>query len=158
MLLAGLVFGLATIVFVLNISISTLEERLKIAQEENNRQAEEMRVEHFNMMNLAKENELLRNESIRYFELKSKDKKNETVRVFHNKDDGQVFLSVVKMTPLIKGQYQLWNIKGTQFESLGVIEAGLKGLQKLKKTNTVYQLIITEEEIGGAEKPSKSLW
>lgn len=157
-MLSGLVFGLASIVFIININVSSLEEKLKIAQEENNRQAEEMRVEHFNLLNLARENELLRNKNVTFFELESLKTKNGVVRVFHDKADGQIFLSVVKMTPLQKSQYQLWNKSGNSVESLGLIEASLKGLQKLKKTNTVNQMFITEEPIGGSNEPSKTLW
>ncbi len=145
--------------FVLFSNLKETEEKLAIAQTENFRIAEEVKINQLNYTYAQKEIDLLRNPNGEVADLISTSPEFvANAYVYWDKKNKEVFINVQKL-PVPEGnkQYQLWALVDGKPVDAGVFEVGLKGLQKMNKIENAQAFAVTLEKFGGSTTPTSEI-
>ena len=137
--------------------LQKISEDYEIAKIENARLASYMENESFNLETAKREIVLLKDTNVQKFRL-TPSKSNVTglvSTVYQSGRDGQVYLIVNTPFALERDkQYQLWAIQKGSWLNAGTFQAGLTGLQKMRRLSKAESFTITIEPMGKIVAPS----
>lgn len=145
--------------FILFTNLKTTKEKLEIAQTENSRIAEEVKIDKLNYSYALKEIDFLRNPNSQIVDLKPTTPEFiANAYVYWDTQNKEVYINVQKI-PIPEGnkQYQLWALVDGKPVDMGVFEVGLRGLQKMNKVENAQAFAVTLEQFGGAKLPTSDI-